>query len=352
VTDVVIATLATGAAMGQQEYEQQLADHLPTVAPDLGLRTVRVRSLRSSLPGESRLPLRAVSRLPDRVQHLLARAAYGRGTLVHRCDLRLPPAAREVVTVHDLAPLRFADEGMLGPNVKTSLRRAVAVIVPSHFAAAELRDRLHVEGAVVIPNGLRADVWEPVPDAADLLAQTGAPNRFVLHSGGATQRKNLSGLAGAWREVAARHPDVGLVLCGPPDERRTALFAGLPRVLAPGRVPRPALLSLMSAADVVVVPSTYEGFGFPALEAMARGTAVVAADCSSLPEVCGDAAVLVTPTATALGSALHEVLSDDSARSRLEAAGPVQARRFNWTDNARAHAEVYRQAVAKGSARQ
>jgi glycosyltransferase involved in cell wall biosynthesis len=108
-----------------------------------------------------------------------------------------------------------------------------------------------------------------------------------------------------------------------------------------GKVARSTHLALMSAASIVVVPSTYEGFGFPALEAMARGSAVVAAKCASLPEICGDAALLCEPTGDALAGALASLLADDDARATLAARGPDQAKPFSWERSARAHADVY-----------
>ncbi|MDT4922224.1 MAG: hypothetical protein QOI15_3126, partial [Pseudonocardiales bacterium] len=267
-TGVVLATMAVSDPMGQQLYETQLLEHLPSAG--VNARACRVRSMRSSLPGEARAPLRALGTAPPSVQHAVARYLYGAG-LVHRCDLRLPAARGEVVTVHDLAPLRFPDEGEIPPRAADSLRRARAVICPSQFAADEVKDLFGID-AQVIHNGLDPAVWGDVPAAA--LDGLELPEQFVLHSGGATKRKNLGALADAWHLVAAGHPTTSLVLCGPPDTRRTALFADLPRVRMLGKVDRSVHLALMSAAAVVVVPSTYEGFGFPALEAMARGTAV------------------------------------------------------------------------------
>jgi glycosyltransferase involved in cell wall biosynthesis len=335
-TDVVLAALAAADPMGQQLYESQLLAHLP--ATGLRVRPCRVRSMRSTLPGDARAPLHAMTRLPAAVQYAAARFLYGPAALVHRCDLRLPAARREVVTVHDLAPLRFPDEGEIPPGAADSLRRARAVIAPSQFAADELREFFGVE-ARVIHNGLDPAVWDDVP--AGVLDGLELPSRFVLHSGGVTQRKNLSGLADAWNLVAARHPDVSLVLCGSSNSRRTALFADLPRVRLLGKVARRVHLALMSAASLVVVPSTYEGFGFPALEAMARGTAVVAANRASLPEICGDAALLCEPAGDGLADALSTLLADDERRAALAARGPVQAKPFTWERNARAHADIY-----------
>jgi glycosyltransferase involved in cell wall biosynthesis len=334
-TGVVLAALAAAEPMGQQLYESQLLEHLP--AAGVQVRPCRVRSMRSTLPGEARAPLRALGRAPAAVQHVAARYLYGSG-LVHRCDLRLPAARGEVVTVHDLAPLRFPDEGEIPRAAPDSLRRARAVICPSQFAADEVRELLGVE-AQVIHNGLDPAVWDEIPTSA--LVDPNLPEQFVLHSGGATKRKNLAALADAWHVVAAAHQAVELLLCGPPDSRRTALFADLPRVRLLGKVERSVHLALMSAATVVVVPSTYEGFGFPALEAMARGTAVVAAKAASLPEVCGDAALLAEPTADGLAAALTAVLDDPERRADLVARGADRARAFTWERSAQQHADVY-----------
>jgi glycosyltransferase involved in cell wall biosynthesis len=341
-SDVVLATLAASDQMGQQLYESQLLEYLP--ATGQRVRACRVRSMRSTLPADARAPLHALSRAPAAVQHAAARFLYGPAALVHRCDLRLPAARHEVVTVHDLAPLRFPDEGEIPPGAADSLRRARAVIAPSQFAADEIRELFGVD-AQVIHNGLDPAVWSEVP--ASVLDDIDVPARFVLHSGGVTKRKNLGALADAWNLVCAAHPDVELVLCGPPDSRRVGLFADLPRVRLLGKVPRPVHLALMSAASVVVVPSTYEGFGFPALEAMARGTAVVAANRASLPEICGDVALLCDPTADGLAEALSNLLADDRKRAELAARGPNQAAPFTWERNARAHADVYAASLSR-----
>jgi glycosyltransferase involved in cell wall biosynthesis len=344
VTAIVMAVRAAGALMGQQQYQQQLLARLPGLLP--GFRGVTVRSLRSPLPGDVRLPLNRISRLPLPAQAMVARLALGRADLLFRDELLIPAARREVITVHDLAPLRFDDEGVdnvprYGPQ---SVRRARAVICPSEFSAGEVRDLLGAQDVQVIPNGiddvlLRSD--PPTSQLKDHLRRRfGLPDRFVLHSGGATKRKNLVALAAAWSLVHARDPGTALVLCGPPDPRRDLLFDELPGARILGHVAREEQLDLMRAATVVVVPSLYEGFGLPALEAMAAGTAVVAARRASLPEVCGAAALLCEPDAAALGGALCAVLDDAALRARLERAGRERAALFTWDRSARRHAEV------------
>jgi glycosyltransferase involved in cell wall biosynthesis len=347
---VVMAVRATKAVMGQQQYQQQLLARLPKLLPDF--RAVTVRSLRSPLPGDVRLPLSRIGGLPLPAQAVLARLALGRADVLFRDELLIPAARREVIMVHDLAPLRFNDEGSgnvtrYGPQ---SVRRAHAVICPSSFSAGEVRELFGVHDVVVIPNGVDDLLLRSEPGGEESHAKVrlrhGLPAQFVLHSGGATSRKNLAGLAAAWGSVHQAHPDTALVLCGTTDPRRDELFAALPGVRILGHLERGEQLDLMRAATLVVVPSVYEGFGLPALEAMAAGTAVVAARRASLPEVCGSAALLCEPDGAALSEAICAVLADPSLRLRLEGDGRVRAAQFTWDRSARRHAEILLDAVS------
>jgi glycosyltransferase involved in cell wall biosynthesis len=182
---------------------------------------------------------------------------------------------------------------------------------------------------------------------ADLPAPSTMPvGPFVMHAAGATERKNLHVLADAWRAYSSRHPDVQLVLAGPVDERRTRLFTDVPGAMLVGRLHPAEIAGLLHRASAVVVPSRYEGFGLPALEGMAAGRPVVAAATGALPEVCGDAALLVEPTAEAIADALERATTDDDLIRRLELAGPARARQFTWRRAAEAHLDVYRDALA------
>jgi glycosyltransferase involved in cell wall biosynthesis len=277
----------------------------------------------------------------------VGQCAYGKAQLVHRFDLRLPARlGREVVTVHDLPPLRFQDEGRLSPAALASARTAVGVICPSEFAAEEVRALLRPRFVWVVPNGVSGEIGRAEPLPSGELAAHGIKGRLVLHAGGATTRKNLDTLAVAWRRVAAGCPDTILVMCGPPHPRREHLFAGIPNArylghLSPGRAAR-----LMRSAAAVVVPSLYEGFGLPALEGMAAGVPVVAAERGALPEVCGDAALLVPPTAEGIADGLVEVLTDEARAAALRTRGPERAAAFTWSRAADATLAIYEEALA------
>jgi glycosyltransferase involved in cell wall biosynthesis len=334
--------------MGQQHYESALRQGL-TGQASAGWRISvrRVVSLRSQVRGDVRLPTRALAAAPYAAVAPLAQLAYGRAQLVHRFDLRLPPRlGQEVVTVHDLPPLRFDDEGSLPRWAITGARQAVGVICPSEFAADEVSALLGVRRVWVVPNGVSPEVATATPISSTELAENGIHGPFVLHAGGATRRKNLDALARAWTSVAARCPDVHLVLCGPPHPRRRQLFVQAERVHSLGYL-RPATVArFMRAAAAVVVPSLYEGFGLPALEGMAAGVPVVAAETGALPEVCGGAALLVPATAGGIADGLLEVLEDGGRAARLCRLGPARAARFSWARTADETLAVYDEAVA------
>jgi glycosyltransferase involved in cell wall biosynthesis len=332
--------------MGQQTYELELTRSLQELAiPDLEVSEVRVSSLRSSLDSELKLPMRIVTEAPLIAQRTVMRSCLRRFGLVHRMDLRLPASSVEVVTVHDLAPLHFPDEGSLPARAAASLRRARSVIAPSSFAAEDIAEALQIERPSVIPYGVPSDAFGAEPLDERTQDSLGINGRYVLHCGGVTRRKNLEGLRDAWTILRGRLPEIHLVLAGPVDPRRTDLFEGDGRVITPGRVDRRVLLALMTSADAVVVPSLYEGYGFPAVEAMACGTPVVAANMASLPEVCGDAALLSDVDPEGMAHAMEQVLQDDRLRDRLIAAGRARAATLTWESTAQQHLAVYRRSL-------
>ena len=341
-------TMASAHPMGQQRSETSL-QRAPRARAQDGwvFRTREVASLRSRQRHGVHLPLRALTAAPRVAARAAAQIAYGRAGLVHRFDLRLPPClGREIVTVHDLPPLRFGDEGGLSPRALASARSAVGIVCPSQFAADEIQALLRPRRIWVIPNGVGEEVGGASPLTPAELAASRIDGRFVLHAGGATMRKNLDSLAAAWRRVAVDCPDATLVLCGPPHPRRERLFAGMAGVRYLGHLDPASVARLMRSAAAVVVPSLYEGFGLPALEGLAAGTPVVAADRGALPEVCGSAALLVPATADGIADGIVEVLTDGVRATGLRARGPQRAAAFSWSTAADATLAVYEEALS------
>jgi glycosyltransferase involved in cell wall biosynthesis len=344
---VLWATIATRGPMGQQRYENEIQDALQQATSDWRFSVKRVTSARSPIAGAARVPSRLNRLAPLPLSRLIGTIVYGRPDLVHRFDLRLPAAGGpEVVTVHDVPPLRFPDEGALTKAAAASARRARRVICPSRFAADEVSALLGVTAIDVIPYGVSADYAGSLPTSEAALVALGIDRPFVMHAAGASARKNLPQLARAWRQLSAERDDVLLLLCGPSDQRRDDAFDGLPRVLMTGRLESPVVAGLMRRAAAVVVPSVYEGFGLPALEGMTCGTPVVAAARGALPEVCGDAALLVEPEGDSLAEGLGRVLDDSALAEQLRVGGPKRAAAFSWAEAARQHLRVYREVLA------
>ncbi|MGA8726130.1 MAG: glycosyltransferase family 1 protein [Acidimicrobiales bacterium] len=342
---LALVTLAVPEPMGQQAYERELAARAPgELGSDWRVDRVEVRTLRSPLPGTARVPSRLLTAGPATVRRATGRLLYRGHDLVHRFDLRLPPApAPEVLTIHDVVPWRFPDEAMPPSDAASSARRAEVVVCPSQFSADEVATELGVRAPVAIPNGVDRAFFDPAPFSETELARHGIHPPFVLHAGGCSRRKNLEGLAAAWPLVRSRRPDATLVLVGPRDVRRDQLFAPLPGTVRTGRLDAGSVPRLMAAATSVVVPSLYEGFGLPALEAMAAGVPVVAARRSALPEVCGDAALLVEPDADALAEGLVTVLAAEFDTGAATERGRRRAAGFTWEASAAAHAALWRE---------
>jgi glycosyltransferase involved in cell wall biosynthesis len=342
---LVWARRASAEPMGQERYEQAACDAIRATAPaSWDIEEIVVRSLRSTVPGQRRLPAR-LERAPQRVQRMLGSVAYPKADLVHRWDVRLPPGRHDLLTLHDVAQLRYPDEGAAPPALQASARAAIGVICPSQFAADEVTEVLGVRRCWVATAGVDDRFRDPSPLTAEQRAALGVAGPYVLHAGGSTLRKNLAALAEAWPAVYAAQPDLTLLLTGPVNDRRTTLFAGLPGVRLAGKVADDIVPSVIASAVVLVVPSTYEGFGLPALEAMAAGTPVVASRCASLPEVVGDAGILVEPVGDAIAEALLAVVTDPAIADDLKVKGLQRSASYTWQRTAATYLDAYREVL-------
>jgi glycosyltransferase involved in cell wall biosynthesis len=283
-----------------------------------------------------------------------------------------PPTERPfVVTVHDIAFALFPETARhLSPRWHAGFRRGIEragrILVPSAATREDLIERFHVvpQRVLVVPLGV-----EPAPspshaEIASLRRRHRLDSPYVLFLGGIERRKNLPALVRAFATVP-QDLGVSLVLAGGAVARDPGASAELEaavrslsesvrrRVLTTGYVSEHDKAALLAGAEALVYPSTYEGFGFPVLEAMAAGTPVVTSDRSSLPEIAGEAALLVDPSsADAIAHGIERVLTDAELRARLRKAGAERARSFTWERTARETAETLRAVAAEGPARQ
>jgi glycosyltransferase involved in cell wall biosynthesis len=296
----------------------------------------------------------------------LARAARrDRAELYHAPHYVCPPwlPCPAVVTIHDLIHLRFPRHRRhpLAPvyarvMLRLAVRRAAALVTVSRATQRDLETWLGVpaDRIRVIPNGV-APRFRPAGDPAALAAALeahGVRRPYWLFVGNPLPHKNLGGLLAAFAGLDPRSG--GLVLAGVPPAARPAVeravaTRGLERrvaILAPR--PVDSLPSLYQGATGLVCPSLWEGFGLPALEAMACGTPVIAGARGALPEVLEGAGVLVDPTnVDALREAMYNLAGDESLRVALGAAGLRRARAFSWRSAAEATLVVYREVLER-----
>jgi glycosyltransferase involved in cell wall biosynthesis len=203
----------------------------------------------------------------------------------------------------------------------------------------------------VIHGGVDSYFSPASPEAAAAVRlRYNLPERYILYVGTIEPRKNLITLLEAYRALRNRETGVKLVIVGKKGWRYENFFEKLEEigleddVVFPGFVPDQDLPAVYTMADVFAFPSLYEGFGLPVLEAMACGTPVVCSNTSSLPEVAGKAAVLVSPQdVRGWREALDRILTSDELRADLRQHGLRQAAGFTWESAARKTCDAYRE---------
>lgn len=238
-----------------------------------------------------------------------------------------------IFTIHDLIHLDVAAEASRFKTlyynhvVRPAIARAQAVLTVSEYSRQRILDWSGAppEKVVVVGNGVDS-AFSP----EGLKYDPGYP--YVLYVRNTKPHKNVPRLLEAFAQLDV--PEVKLMLSGRADEdtRHLALRLGiLDRVVFAGRIPEANLPSYYRGAAVVTMPSLYEGFGLPALEGMACGVPVVVSNTTSLPEVVGDAGVLVDPMDPAsIAEGLYRALTDTALRADLRERGLIRARRFDW----------------------
>lgn len=266
-----------------------------------------------------------------------------------------------VATCYDIEPLRhpelFSRKIVLYYRLFTlRLRAARRVIVISEQTK---RDLVELRGLaperVQVAYLAAEEEFRPIDDRQQLTAirkHYSLPERYVLYVGNTRAHKNVGRIIEALALMQQRYADLGLAIVGAPDVGRPAVEHTIQRlglqqtVRFLNRIPEQDLPLLYNGAQAFVFPSLYEGFGLPVLEAMACGTPVVTSDRASLPEIVGDAGIIVDPLdSSAIAAAILRLIEDRPAARQLAQAGIQRAQRFSWRRCAEAHLKVYREAL-------
>ncbi|HZS75815.1 MAG TPA: glycosyltransferase family 1 protein [Ktedonobacteraceae bacterium] len=303
---------------------------------------------------------------------LYANFFTGQVDIYHGPDFVLPPingGIRKIVTVHDLAFIEHPEYAV--PELAAYLKKVVpeaicaadAVVAVSHATRKTLIDHFSTppEKISIVPNGIRPYMRR----IADPMLLEATRHKYhlerplVLAVGTMEPRKNHLGLIQAFREAMGKgskqHRPAMLAIAGGKgwlyeDTRLAVAEMKLEKkVRFLGRVSDLDLMLLYSLADVFVFPSFFEGFGVPPIEAMACGTPVITSNTSSLPEVVGDAALLVNPYKTSeIASAITRVLEDAQLQEDLRQKGLQRAAQFTWQQSAQKMLSIY-QRVYEGA---
>lgn len=342
------------AAMDAENRYHILASDLEAVLGEIGnAPNISVQSMR---------PNWAPLRIPFVVPSLLHRL---RAHLLHVTYVAPPVSpCPTVVTVHDISyelfPEFFSPRDRWGLSllVPWSVRRAAKVIAISENTKRDLMRVYKLNGDKVVVTHLAASKeFHPVHQGDELARvrrKYGLPVPYVLSLGNLQPRKNLKRLIEAYSLLRQQGRITHLLaIVGQAHFKASEVFRlvqqkGLQQqVVFTGYVPDEDLVLLYNAADLFVFPSLYEGFGLPVLEAMACGTAVISSNAASLPEVAGDAAILVDPyDVEGLARAIVQVISDAQLRRSLAERGLSRASQFSWEETARRTRHLYEEVLA------
>jgi glycosyltransferase involved in cell wall biosynthesis len=304
----------------------------------------------------------AWSRIMDDQLHMPRLAGTAGAQLMHYPANVGPVFGRTpyVLTVHDLSFIRHPDwflssrANYYRSLVPRTARRAARVIAVSEHARQDLVELAGIDPdrIDVVHNGV-LDVFRPATIEAqdEVLTHYNLPERYFVFAGTLEPRKNLPRLIRAWDSTADEHP-YDLVLIGREGWKMQELQMEMvrakhrARIHMLGHVPEPHLIALISAGRAFLWPSLFEGFGLPPVEAMACGCPVLTSNTSAMPEVCGDAAILVDPRdVDAMAAGIRRFAADHRFREDYRLRGRARAQKFTWARAAEKTAETYTRAL-------
>lgn len=345
--------LASSLNKIDKENKYYLIYHTP-VNIDIYKNNEKILVKSFSLPKGSGLIWRFIS-APLKLKFIkeldLVHDPYGIGPL----SFKMP--FKKVITIHDLTPILFSNtfnsttvllHKLLLPR---TLRTADKIITDSNSTKKDLINYFKIpEGKIRVILLAADEKFKPLnnKEIREAKQKYSLNFPFILYVGTLEPRKNIPSLIKAFYKLKKKNLQYKLVIAGKKGWKYKEIFETIDKlnlqndVVFTGYVSDEGLPALYNAADLFVYPSIYEGFGLPPLEAMACGTPVITSNTSSLPEVVGDAGIMVDPyDVDGLADAMHEVLADGGLRANMIKKGLERAKMFSWEQCAKETLEVY-----------
>lgn len=354
---------------GISQYIRQLTRHLPAIDPENEYLILHSRKDRETLampPNAHRVdcwtPAHHMLERTTLTMELVSRRPH----LLHSLDF-IPPRGgpwNSIITIHDLTFMHYPDfltreaQRYYNGQIRAAVQRADAILADSEATRQDILDLLHVQPASVTTVHLAPHPRfqkQPSSKVAALRRRLRLPTEYLLFVGTFEPRKNVAGLLHAYAAMRTDLPDAPcLVLAGSPgwlfdDTKLLVEELGLHQFVSfLPNLPSRDLPTLYTGAILLILPSHYEGFGFPVLEAMACGTPAVIANRASLPEIAGGAALQCNPNdPDSISHAMQLLLGNSSKRAELREKGFARVREFSWASCCDKTLAVYQSVLDK-----
>jgi glycosyltransferase involved in cell wall biosynthesis len=294
-----------------------------------------------------------------RIPLSLARRTFLDGIDILHVQYIAPPfhKGKLITTIHDLGFFHFRESFSPFERIRSSIliprnaRRAAKIITGSQFSKTDIINKLKVNDSriEITPYGNPIGLTQPQINIIDIRKKYGITKKFIFSLGRLNMRKNLKNLISAYAELRQKeNVDLNLVIAGKKDYLTTETLMEVKKsgydkdIIITGYIPQEELPLFYKTAEIFVYPSLFEGFGLPPLEAMAWGCPVITSNVSSLPEVVGEAALLINPhQIQEITDAMKRVLSNAGLKRQLHEEGKKRAKLFTWEKTAEKTLKIY-----------
>ncbi|WP_454813611.1 glycosyltransferase family 4 protein [Labrys neptuniae] len=341
----------TQPVTGVQRYAREITAHLDELLNEQGGQASLYLPDSSDVPAYRAIQTRRSQRLRGHLWEQMTLPTLDRRFLLNLCNLGPVARSRQIVCIHDAnvanmpASYSLAFRAVYGTLIPLLVRRAAAITTVSHFSAGELARHLPIarEDIVVLPNG-HEHVFRWNASRSSIRAKHRLERPYVFIIGSRARHKNVAMVLGLAKSLDERGIDI--VVTGGQSSIFTAEEHGTPapNVRFMGFVDDDDLAALLQGALCLLFPSLTEGFGLPIIEAMALGCPVISSDQASMPEVCGDAAMLAPPDQPTIWFRhIESLAASDTLRATFAERGRKRVGAYSWRKSAQGYLDIIRE---------